>query len=116
MPDFDFIQHIVDLMSPMDVFPKKMFGGYGIFCGEVMIGLVADDVLFLKTDEQNKQDYIDEGLGPFVYSKKGKDVMMSFWEAPVGCLENGDEMREWAEKAYEAALRSKKPKKKKKSD
>lgn len=31
-----------------DVRARKMFGEYGLYCGEAFVGIVADDQLFLK--------------------------------------------------------------------
>jgi plasmid maintenance system killer protein len=48
--------------------------------------------------------------------KDGKPMPMSYYQAPGEALDNPDEMVEWADKAYAAALRaqSAKPKRRKK--
>jgi len=49
----EFVSYIVDLMQSMGpVYSKGMFGGHGIFLDGLMFGLVADNVLYLKTDKQ----------------------------------------------------------------
>ena len=50
---------------------RRMFGGFGIFVDGVMIGLIADDVLYLKADDINKGDFEAAGMGPFTYDRKG---------------------------------------------
>jgi TfoX/Sxy family transcriptional regulator of competence genes len=42
----DFI--VEHLTEAGDVSSKKMFGEYGIYCGETMVALVCDDQLFVK--------------------------------------------------------------------
>jgi DNA transformation protein len=75
-----------------------------------MFGLVADDVLYLKADDQNKEDFTARGLKPFVYVKDGKPMAMSYHQAPGEALDNTDDMLVWAEKAFQAAVRAKQPK------
>ena len=92
---------------------KRMFGGHGIFRDGLMFGLVADSTLYLKVDDQNIGDFAARGLGPFTYEGKGKPMSMSYHQAPEEALDDPDDMIEWAESAYAAAIRSKKPKRKK---
>ena len=85
---------------------RRMFGGHGVFYDGVMIGLVAQNTLYLKVDEQTKPLFEERGLEPFEYGKAEKRVAMSYCQAPEETLEDPDSMREWAQLAYEAALRS----------
>ena len=87
---------------------RKMFGGHGIFYERLMIGLVADDMLYLKVDAHSVPRFEKRGLAQFKYSKGDKVVGMSYYLAPEEALDNPSEMREWAKLAYEAALRSRK--------
>lgn len=110
----DYVDYLLELLEGFpDVSAKRMFGGYGIFRDGLMFGLVADSTLYLKVDKENKPDFDARELGPFMYEgKKGKPISMSYHRAPEEVLDNPDDMIEWAESAYAAALRSKKPKKK----
>jgi len=66
-----FIDYLLELLAPLKhVRARKMFGGYGIFKQDLMFALVADEVLYLKVDQETTQDYKALGLGPFVYEKK----------------------------------------------
>jgi len=38
-----------------------MFGGEGIFVGDLMIGLVMDDQIYLKAGDSNRADFEAEG-------------------------------------------------------
>lgn len=111
-----FIEYLLELLQPVPgVTAKRMFGGYGIFREGLMFGLVADDVLYLKVDDQNRNDFIARGLEPFIYVKDGKPMAMSYHQAPGEALDNGEEMIVWTEKAYQAAVRAKQPKAKKRA-
>ena len=85
---------------------RKMFGGHGVYFDGVMIGLVADDMLYLKTDEASAVRFIEQGLPQFEYPKGDRLVGMSYYLAPEETLEDPSEMRRWASLAYEAALRA----------
>lgn len=101
----DFVAYVVDLMHALGaVSAKRMFGGYGIFLDGIMFGLIADSTLYLKADKELGKEFAAKGLEPFTYYKKGKPYKMSYFQAPEEALENGDEMRLWAKKAYEVAL------------
>ena len=39
-------------------------------------------------------------------SRHGKLVSMPYWTVPDGALDDADDMKPWAEKAYEAAKRA----------
>ncbi len=75
-----------------------------------MFGLVADEVLYLKADEETITDYEMLGLGPFLFEKNGKMVAMSYYQVSADAMDSSSDLCEWAEKAYCVALREKKKK------
>ncbi|MFK8032435.1 MAG: TfoX/Sxy family protein [Gammaproteobacteria bacterium] len=103
----DFIAFLHEQFAEFgDIHDKRMFGGHGIYYLDIMIGLVADDVLYLKVDSETEAQFTAAGSQPFMYDKAGKRVKMSYFEAPPETLDDPDEMKHWATLAYEAALRS----------
>jgi len=89
------------------VHARRMFGGEGLFAGDVMIGLVSDDLIYLKTDGESRQRFIEEGSGPFVYSKHtGEEITMSYYEVPERLYDEPEEFADWVRRAYEVAERS----------
>lgn len=114
----EFVAYLLELLSFYGpVTAKSMFGGYGIYRGDLMFGLVADDVLYLKVDTENRAEFEAEDLEPFVYVKNDKPMKMSYYQLPEEALENPEALSRWADLGYQAALRaaaSKKRKKKKK--
>lgn len=107
----DSLREVFTDFGPID--SRRMFGGYGIYHSGLMFGLVADDVLFLKTDKQSEHHFEEKGLSPFLYEKNGKQVKMSYFLAPEEIYDDPAIAREWAVLAFEAALRADKQKKKK---
>ncbi len=101
-----FIDYLAELLAPNGtVTARRMFGGWGIYLDAVMIGLVADEGLYLKADEQTRSRFEAAGSGPFAFDSKGKRITTSYWSAPDEAMDSPDAMRPWAQLALEAALR-----------
>jgi DNA transformation protein len=104
----DFIQEQFSGFGPVTV--RRMFGGAGIFSDGLMFALIADEMLYLKADDVSKGEFEALSLPPFTYAVKGgKKTVMSYWQAPEACLDDRDEMTDWARKAFAAALRAQTP-------
>ena len=102
----DFLPEAFAEFGPVTL--RRMFGGHGVFHDGLMIGLVADNTLYLKVDAQTIPQFAERGLGPFEYGKAGKRMAMSYYQAPEETLEDPEEMRRWAGLAFAAARRAKK--------
>lgn len=103
----DFLVELFESFGKVSA--RRMFGGHGIFHDGLMIGLVADDVLFLKADKELAPKFEDRDLPPFEYSKNGKVMKMSYYQAPEEIFDNPSLASEWARDSYQAALRSRAP-------
>ncbi|THB76773.1 MAG: TfoX family protein [Desulfobulbaceae bacterium] len=103
----EYAAFVVDLMQsvgPVNV--KSMFGGFGIFLHGVMFALLYESVLYFKVDHEIEDEFKQRGLEPFRYTQRGKEMKMSYYQAPEETIEDEDEMNHWAVKAYDAALRA----------
>lgn len=110
-PDEAFAAHCVELLAPLgSARAKRMFGGHGLYLEGVMVGLIADEQLYLKTDAQSLPAWQQAGGQPFVYrsTRDGqvRSATMSYWTPPAEAIESPHAMRPWAVLALEAALRS----------
>ena len=106
----EFVDYLAEVFEPFgEVRARRMFGGYGIYHNDLMFGLVADDVLYLKADKQSAGLFEDRGLTAFEYVKNGKAMKMSYFMAPEEIFDDPDAARTWAQHAWEAALRAKRP-------
>lgn len=83
-----------------------MFGGAGIFADGLMIGLIADDEIYLKADGETAPLFEREGLKPFTYGAKRRRVVMSYWRMPDRLLDDPEELAAWARGALGAARRT----------
>lgn len=87
---------------------KRMFGGYGLFRDRLMIGLIAEDTLYLKSDPISDLDFDKFEMPRFAYQKGEKLVQMSFRQCPPDALEDPEALDLWLQVAHQAALRAKK--------
>jgi DNA transformation protein len=99
---------LVELFSPFGTpSVRRMFGGQGVYLAGVMVALVADGVLYLKSDAETAGAFDAAGLVPFAYvGKDGRRTVMSYRRAPPAALDDPDEMRPWVDLARAAAGRS----------
>ncbi|WP_299491786.1 TfoX/Sxy family protein [Acaryochloris sp. IP29b_bin.137] len=103
-----FVDQVVDRLNQVaPVMARSMFGGYGLFIEGIMIGLIADDVLYFKVDEENRQDYLDIGSEQFTYDRKGTPARMSYYRIPTEIVHNIEQLVAWVDSAHAAAKRSK---------
>lgn len=109
--DSDLKAVLEELLAPMGpVSIRRMFGGGGVFLDGLMFGLVVEDVLYFKADDGNRALFDAEGLAPFTYQKKtGVATLTSYRQSPERLLDEPDELVTWAQAAYAAARRARKP-------
>lgn len=100
----DFLKELCEPLG--DVRFRRMFGGWGLFTGEAMFGLVAGDTLYFKADAETAPLFDAEDLGPFTYQRADRGaVLTSYRRAPERVFDDPDEFRLWARRAMEAAAR-----------
>jgi len=88
----EFLNSLVEKLAPLGaVTGKSMFGGFGIFHEGDMFGLIASDVLYLKADDSNRDDYVKRGSTQY--------KPMPYWNVPADVFEDNDELRKWAQKS-----------------
>jgi DNA transformation protein len=93
---------------------KSMFGGAGVYAGELFFAIVSDDVLYFKVDNTNRPDFEARGMQPFRPFGEGGEVMQ-YYQLPEELLEDPDELKPWVEKAILVAANKKKKKSKPRS-
>jgi DNA transformation protein and related proteins len=83
-----------------------MFGGLGIYSGELFFALVDDDVLYFKVDDSNRSDFVGRGMQPFrPYGDQGE--VMRYYQVPEDLLEDVDALGAWAASSIDVARQAK---------
>ena len=81
---------------------KRMFGGIGLYSGELFFAILAADELFFKVDDGNRAAYEAADSEPF-RPVLDRPVSMSYWRVPIEVLEDPVELGPWAKEAIRAA-------------
>jgi len=85
---------------------RRMFGKTGVFCDGFMLGIVSDNTLYLRIDDDNRDAFKEaQSFPPLNYEKKGGTIDLSFWRAPERLFDEQDELVTWARAALAAARR-----------
>ncbi|NWG91912.1 MAG: TfoX/Sxy family protein [Parvularculaceae bacterium] len=112
-----FIEQAKELFQPFgDIRIRKMFGGAGVYCDEMIFALLDDDMVFFKVDEETRKAFVRRGLAPFSYEMKPgeRQEMKGYYAAPEEIFDDEDELKRWTTLALDAASRAAKFKKKRK--
>ena len=102
-----FAEFLREQLAPLGrVSMRRMFGKTGVFCDGLMFGMVTDNMLYLRVDDQNQLAFKEaESSPPLNYEKKGSTIDLAFWRAPERLFDEPDELVTWARVALEAARR-----------
>jgi DNA transformation protein and related proteins len=83
---------------------RRMFGGWGLYVGELFVAIIAFDRLYLKAATGDEAAYRAAGGAPFVYDGKHRPMQLRYWTPPVDALDSPEAMAPWARRALAAAL------------
>jgi DNA transformation protein len=105
MPVSDsFVSFVLEQLEPAGpLTSKRMFGGVGLYAGDLFFALLAGDVLYMKTDDEGRGALVAAGARPFEpYPGQGKGTMQ-YYSVPAAILEDGDELVAWATRSIAIA-------------
>ena len=102
-----FAEFLREQLAPLGrVTMRRMFGKTGVFCDGLMLGMVSDNTLYFRVDEENREVFKEaESLPSLNYEKKGRTIDLSFWRAPERLFDEPDDLVTWARAALAAARR-----------
>ena len=88
----DFIQDQIQGLGEVEF--RHMFGGYGLYRGDVFFGILYKDRLYFRTDQASRQAYVDRGMRPFRPSVK--QTLKNYYEVPPDIVEDSEALVAWA--------------------
>ena len=102
-----FAEFLREQLAPLGrLTMRRMFGKTGVFCDGVMLGMVADNTLYFRVDDQNRVTFKEaESAPPLNYSKRGTTIDLSFWRVPERLFDEPEEFVLWGRAALAAARR-----------
>jgi len=102
-----FAEFLREQLAPLgQVTMRRMFGKTGVFCDGVMLGMVRDNTLYFRVDDDNRAAFKEaQSFPPLNYEKKGGTIDLAFWRVPERLFDEPDELVVWAQAALAAARR-----------
>ncbi len=83
---------------------RAMFGGYGLYQGDVFFGIIHKGRLYFKTDDAARETYRAQGMKPF--RPNARQTLKTYYEVPVEIVEDQDQLVEWAERSVRVPLKA----------
>ena len=89
-----FAEFLREQLAPLGrLTMRRMFGKTGVFCDGVMIGMVRDNTLYFRVDDDNRAAFKEAScFPPLNYEKKGGTIDLAFWRAPERLFDEPDEL------------------------
>ena len=100
----EFLREQLAPLGPISM--RRMFGKTGVFSDGYMLGMVRDNTLYFRVDDDNRAEFKEAvSFPPLNYEKKGDTIDLAFWRAPERLFDEPDELVTWARSALAAAQR-----------
>lgn len=85
---------------------RRMFRSTGVFHNGLMFGLIHDEALYVRVDDQTLEEFGQAASAPpFTYNRSGRIVDLPYRRVPEDLLDQPDELLTWARAALAAAQR-----------
>jgi DNA transformation protein len=93
---------------------RRFFGGEGIYAGDIMIGMVFDDIIYFTTDATTRAAFVAESCKPFTFLKRStsETIETHWYSAPDRLYDDPEELAQWARIALGVASKSETTRKK----
>jgi DNA transformation protein len=99
-----FVEFVLEQLDPIGpITPKRMFGGVGLYAGDLFFALIAGDVLYLKADVSTRGELEAAGARPFQPYPDRRGGTMQYYSVSAAILEDSDELIAWAKKSVAVA-------------
>ena len=102
-----YLAYILEQLEALgDLRSRRMFGGVGLYSGELFFGLIDDDTLFFKSDSTNSAEYIARKMPRFMPFPDRPEAVMAYYQVPADIIEDAESLVAWARKSVAVALSS----------
>jgi DNA transformation protein len=100
-----FRDYVVDQLGPVGDFElRRMFSGAGLFYAGKMFGLIHDDCVYLRVDDESRPEFVRRGMEPLRPMRKNPDwTSQNYYQLPGDVLDDGELILEWARRAIVAS-------------
>jgi len=100
----DYLAYVLEQLAGLaGLSARRMFGGVGLYCEELFFGLIDNDTLYLRVNDDNRADYTARGMSAFRPYADRPELSMSYYEAPADVLEDAAQLVSWARRSVAVA-------------
>ncbi len=78
---------------------RRMFGGFGLYAGEIFFGIIHGGKLYFYTNSHTRKRYEEAGTTFFVTPGSRKVALRKYYEVPLAIVEQKREFVRWAREA-----------------
>lgn len=101
----DYLAYVLEQLAGLaGLSARRMFGGVGLYCEELFFGLIDNDTLYLRVNDDNRADYTARGMSQFRPYADRPELSMSYYEAPADVLEDPAQLVSWARRSVAVAM------------
>ncbi len=99
----DFVLEQIEALGPIT--SKRMFGGVGLYAGDLFFALIAGDELYLKADDSTRGLLEAAGGRPFqpYPGRRRRAGTTQYYSVPIAVLEDSDTLTAWATRSVAVA-------------
>jgi DNA transformation protein len=102
-----YLEYILEQLEGLaGVTSRRMFGGVGLYSGELFFGLIDDDTLYFKTNDTNSAAYTARNMPRFMPPTNRPPGPMGYHQVPADIIEDAEALVSWARQAVAVALAS----------
>jgi DNA transformation protein len=83
---------------------RSIFGAVGIFIEDRLLGIVANEVLYLHTGPSNREEYLSRGCAQFKPYPNAFDLTTDHHRVPDQVISDPQELKAWGQRALLAAV------------
>jgi len=106
-----YLEYILEQLGGLGgVTSRRMFGGVGLYRGELFFGLIDDDTLFFKTDASNSAEYTARNMPRFMPPTNRPMGPLGYHQVPADIIEDAEALVSWARQSVAVALASREKK------
>ena len=104
MTNDELLALVLERLDPLPVTARSMFGLKGMFHDGRFFGIITDGVLYFRTDEESRGEYLERGMPAFQpkYRPRGPKTVDRNFEVPAEVLADETLLKEWALRAARA--------------
>jgi len=99
--------YVDQLSSWAKITTRAMFGAVALYRHDHVFAMAWQGGLYFKVDDDSRKHYEAAGSHALGYVSEGAEhALKSYWEVPADVVEDHEQLQQWAERAYQAAIKN----------